>query len=162
ILKALGVKSVAFSPDGKHLAAGGHDKTVRIWDAETGKETLTLQGHTDTVFCVAYSHDGKRLASATKNQTVKVWELATGHAAITLRPRVAVYDDVLGVAFSPDGKHLAATNSSNVRIWDVTTGNEVRLLKAGAGRVTSVAFSRDGKRLASASKDQRIAAGKDN
>ena len=54
---------MAFSPDGKRLVSGSEDKTVKVWDAETGQETLTLKGHTGGVTSVAFSPDGKRIVS---------------------------------------------------------------------------------------------------
>jgi WD40 repeat protein len=69
-----GVKSVAFSPDGKRLASASDDKAVKVWDVATGQETLTLKGHTGQVHCVVFSADGHRLASASQDQTVRVWD----------------------------------------------------------------------------------------
>ena len=69
-----GILSVAFSPDGKRLASGSIDGKVKVWDALSGQETLTLKGHSDGVNSVAFSPDGKRLASGSADQTVKLWD----------------------------------------------------------------------------------------
>jgi len=65
---------VTFSSNGERLAPAGDDQTVKVWDARTGQETLTLKGHTGFVLCVAFSPDGQRLASTSYDQTVKVWD----------------------------------------------------------------------------------------
>ena len=145
---------MAFSPDGQRLASASGDETVKVWDAATGQETLTLKGHTGAVKSVAFSPDGKRLASASCDQTVKVWDAATGQETLTLKGHTGV---VTGVAFSPDGKRLAsASQDRTVKVWDAATGQETLTLKGHTDRVTSVAFSPDGKRLASASEDQTV------
>jgi WD40 repeat protein len=69
---------VVFSPDGKRLASAGADERVKVWDAQTGQETLSLKGHTRCVNSVSFSPDGKRLASASFDQTVKVWDAGMG------------------------------------------------------------------------------------
>ena len=60
--------SVAFSPDGKRIVSGSGDRTVKVWDATTGQETLTLKGHTRTVRSVAFSPDGKRIVSGSEDK----------------------------------------------------------------------------------------------
>jgi len=72
------VGSVAFSPDGRTLASGSEDNTIKLWNVATGKNTATLKGHTDIVWSVSFSPDGKTLASGSSNNTVKLWDVKTG------------------------------------------------------------------------------------
>jgi WD40 repeat protein/serine/threonine protein kinase len=154
------INSVAFSPDNKYLAAGSGDLPqlapsvpgeVRIWDVNTGREVLALQGHSFWVTSVAFSPDGQRLASASADRTVRLWDLRTGREALTLRGHSGW---VRGVAFSPDGKHLASAGDDQVvKLWDATNGQEAHAFRGHTQPVLAVAFSPDGRRLASACGD---------
>jgi hypothetical protein len=136
------------------MASGGWDRTVRVWDAATGKELLTLNGHTGLVWGVAFSPDGQRLASASGDATVRVWDAVSGKELLTLKGHTGRVD---GVVFSPDGQRLAsASYDHTVRVWDASTGQELLTLKGHAGAVSSVAFGPDSRRLASASHDWTV------
>ena len=118
------VYSVAFSRDGKTLASGSDDNTVKLWDAATGQELRTLGGHSSFVLSVAFSPDGKTLASGSDDNTVKLWDAATGQELRTLGGHSSF---VLSVAFSPDGKTLASGSfDKTVKLWDAATGQELR------------------------------------
>jgi WD40 repeat protein/serine/threonine protein kinase len=154
------VNCVAFSSDGKRLVTGGLEPgeakesvsgVVKVWDAETGRKLVTLKGHELPVTGVAISSDGKRVASAAKDGDVKVWDAEAGKELFTCQRWRARGD----VAFSPDGKRVAATGGNfpdrpaihGARVWDSKTGHELCAVRADY-HVTGVAFSPDGKRLA--------------
>ena len=81
----------------------------------SGKEVITLDGHSDVVRCIAFSPDGRRLASGCLDHTIKLWDVRTGHELITLRDHT---DAVIALAFSPDGELLVSGSSDGtVKLW---------------------------------------------
>jgi WD40 repeat protein len=150
------VNGVAFRSDGHRLASASSDKTVRVWDAETGRQVLVLTGHEDHVIGVAFSPDGHRLATASLDKTARLWDADTGRPIGA--PLRGHNGSVLGVAFSPDGNLLAtASTDRTVQLWDARTGDPAGARLVGhTGSVVSVAFSPDGQRLATASDDQTV------
>src|SRR5438128_290370 len=79
------VQTVAFSPDGKTLASGSMDATIKLWDTTASKELITLLGHTEGASCVAFSPDGKTLASGGEDRTIKLWDEKRGKKKATLK-----------------------------------------------------------------------------
>ena len=149
-----GIRALAFSPDGRLLASGSEDHTVKLWEAPTGREAGTLRGHSDWVESIAFSPDGQLLASGSWDGTVRLWDVGTGREVQALREQTSA---VLAVAFSPDGRLLAsASTDRTIMLWDVDTGREVRRLVGDRGWVLSVGFSPDGRSLASGSRDGTV------
>ena len=99
------VFAVAFRPDGKQLATAGWDRTIRLWDPDTGREVRALYGHTGFVRCLAYSPDGRRLASGSEDRSILLWDTETGRPEATFRGHQAF---VMALAFHPDGRRLAS------------------------------------------------------
>ncbi len=148
------VTSVAFSPDGKAIAVGAGDNTVRVLEAVTGHEIAVLHGHGGWVSSVAFSADGRQLVTGAGDRTARVWDTLTGKSRAVL----AGHDsDVESVAFSPDGR-LVVTGADDmtVRLWDAATGKERAVLRGHSGGVHAVAFSPDGRSVASGSEDRTL------
>ncbi|KAF6525344.1 hypothetical protein HZS61_011139 [Fusarium oxysporum f. sp. conglutinans] len=148
------VTSVLFSQDGKLIASGSYDHTVKIWNVATGEEERTLKGHTDFVNSVVLSKDNKLIASGSRDKTIKIWNVATGEEEQTLEGHT---NSVNSVVFSNDGKLIASGSlDTTIKIWNVATGKEERTLESHRGSVNSVVFSQDGKLIASGSYDHTV------
>ena len=146
------VTSVAFSPDGERIAAAGGDGTVKVWNCRTRKVVRILDAQAHNVFSVAFHPGGKYLASAGANREVRVWDLTTGTTVFTCPGYTGAYfGTAYGVAFSPDGRRLAAGSDGAVNIWDWGSGQLLHSLPGHEKRGICVAFSRDGRRLATGS-----------
>jgi WD40 repeat protein len=179
------VNSLIFSPDGKRIVSASNDDTIKVWDAETGREIRTLRGHKHVpqpgmplpvilegdVWAVAFSPDGKRIVSGSNDDTIKVWDAETGRVLRTLRGNFEeepgllnmkpdlvfrnFLDGVHSVAFSPDGKRIISGSSDNM----------IRVWDAETGREirtlqtrhhSRIAMSPNGTLIASVSADRYI------
>ena len=151
------IPAVAFSPDGKTLASGLRNRTVKLWDIETGRNIHTYDGGGRTV---VFSPNGKTLASASWNR-IKLWEVATRKNVSTIpiipiRGNLINDEGINALAFSPDSQVLAWAVGDQIKLqrhftksWLGFIGRNTTILKGHKDGVLSVAFSPDGKTLAS-------------
>jgi WD40 repeat protein len=150
----VGVESLSYSPDGKHLASGSLDNAVRIWDAGTGREILTLEGRSSWVRAVAYSPDGRQLALGSTDRSVSIWETRTGREILNLAGHTGT---VRSVAYSPDGTRVVSgAADSSVRVWDAASGRELMALRGHGSVVRAVACDPAGRFILSGSSDATI------
>ena len=148
-----GVFSVLFSPDGKVVASGANDNTIRLWNVATG-EALNTLSHPGAVNSMSFSPDGTTVASGADDNNVHLWDVATGNRITTLHGHA---NDVRSVSFSSDGSTLASGSDDNtVKLWDVGAGNTISTLVGHTDGVLSVLFAPDGKVLASRSRDKSV------
>lgn len=142
------ITSLAWSPDGTHIASTSYDKTARLWDGSTGDTLRIYRGHTARVNALAWSPDGIHIATASSDCTVQVWETATGTHVLTYRGHLA---EVTALAWSPDGRYLASGDAGkSVQVWQVRPHSSFTTRSNHAGGIHALGWSPDGKRLACA------------
>jgi WD40 repeat protein len=151
------VLDVAWSPDGRWIAAACRDHTVRLFDSESGQRVgAPLTGHGEPVRCVAFSPDGRHVASGGEDHTVRIWDVDSGEPIGS--PLAGHEDWVGGVVFSPDGRRVLTGGYDNtVRLWDAARGQPVGPPLIGhTAPVSSVAFSGDGWFVVSGGEDKTV------
>jgi internalin A len=134
------VWSVSVSADGKRLlTCSQYDKTLRLWDTDTGKQLRVFEGHTDGVIWAELSPDGKRVLSGSADKTVRLWDADTGKE---LRKMTGHPEAVYSVAFGPEGQAISGGGpmDGTMRLWDLNTGKQAAVFSVD-GYPIALAYS---------------------
>jgi len=149
----VGVFTIALSPNGKTVASGSRNGTVKLWDIETRNVIAKWTGHSDVIQSVCWSADGGRVASGSSDGTARVWDVESGEVVLGPIKTMTVHQPsfILVVAFSPDGSNFATGGSEQdgrTKIWDASTGKLLSTLEHDSS-VFSLVWTSDQKKLLS-------------
>lgn len=164
------VQALAFSPDGRLLASGAEDGTIKLWNPRTHDLIRTLAGHGAAVTSVAFSPDGLRVLSGSKDGTARIWHVSSGKTLLILN---CPGERVLSVAYAPDGKTVATAATAkpgrpaivngkpvapdgHITFWSSLTGERGRVATVTGAGVNAIAFAPDGAVLAGGCDDRLV------
>ncbi len=148
------VYAVAVTPDGKKVASGSEDETLKIWDLDSGQYLTTPKGHTGTIYNATVTPDGKKVVSGSQDRTLRIWDLDSGQCLATLEGHT---ESVFTVAVTPDGKKIVSGSVDNtLKIWDLDSGQCLATLEGHTESVLGVAVTPDGKKIVSGSRDKTL------
>jgi WD40 repeat protein len=156
---------VSVAPDGRRILSGSRDRTMILWDRETGQVIRRFKEQGGWIQSVAIAPDGRRALSGGEDTILRLWDLESGDVIREFRGHT---EWIFSVAFSPDGRLAYSTSGgfvrggwqhgkdAAIRVWDVETGREVRRMEGHRGIVRSVAVSPDGRRILSGGRDSAV------
>jgi WD40 repeat protein len=152
-----GVNAIALSPDGKRIASGNEDGTVRLWNIDTGKVITKWSGHKSGIAYLCWNRDGGRVVSGSWDGTTRVRDVKSRETILAIKTGL---DNVRAVVYSPDSTMFATGGHSEekefIKIWDANTGKLIANVTGHTSTVTCLAWTADGRRLISGSCDRSI------
>lgn len=145
---------IDFAPDGRLLASGSVDNTLRLWQTRQPGLLRTMEGHPFPILTVSFAPNGLSIATGSDDGLIRIWQVSNGNLQGTFEGHAGWINDI---AFSPNGLFLAsASDDFTVRIWRVASGSVVKLIDEGMARVLAIAFSPDGKMVAWGESDGKV------
>ena len=148
------VIKIALSPHGNIIASSSHDKTIRLWHAQTGEHLRVFAKQVNWAYNMTFSPDGDMLAYDSRDGSIRLWNVQNNSLLFTI---MGEWDDLSSVVFSPDGSMLASVaEDETILLFDVQSGMEMRTFPGHKGGTSDIAFSSDGSTLASSSSDGTI------
>jgi WD40 repeat protein len=145
------VNACAVTADGRRVVSASSDKTLKVWDLESGRALVTLDGHANSVNACAVTPDGQRVVSASDDGTLNVWDVESGRILATLRGCVS---RATACAVTADGHRVVSgSDDGTLELWDIEGGHVLATLEGHAGRVNACVLTADGRCVVSASDD---------
>lgn len=148
------VLCMQFTPDSRYMISGANDKTVKMWDIQTGKNKFVFKGHRESVTALAISDDGKELVSADACGEIKIWNLEDGNEICSMRSR---RDAIREIVFVKDRKWIiTSSDDGRVLMWNMELGLLMAILYSHQEPIADMAISKDKKRIATVAKDGEL------
>lgn len=151
---AFPVTAVAISPDKQWLVSGSSDKTVKLWDFESGQLLKTFKGHGGAITSVCIGPDNRRIVSTGEDNTLKLWDVENG----SLLKSLEGHNDSVTSAVIGKNNLLIVSGSrdASIKLWDIKSGTVIKTFKGSDSAVNSTAISPDNRRIVSGGDDARI------
>ncbi|RCJ38766.1 hypothetical protein A6770_12745 [Nostoc minutum NIES-26] len=148
------VDAITITSNGKFLISGSNDKSLKVWNLETGREDFSLRGHTDKINTIAVTPNGKLLISGSSDKTIKVWNLDTKTEVFIFKGHT---DQITSVTITPSNKRvLSASEDKTIKVWNLKTRRAIKTLTGHSKKVNHLALMSYDRLIISGSDDKTL------
>ena len=138
------ISSATFSPDGRTIATSSYDKTVRLWDIDSGNKIHTYKGHSNNVSDVVFSPDGRFVVSTSSDNEARLWNVPQDNSRNVIHPNMG---NLSMVTYSPNGKFIAAVSvMGQAKVWDAVSTDMICHFEIGEN-ASSIAFNKESDKI---------------